>query len=432
MAAIGPLRRFDDKAEPHRTRVMDQPLNPGKAASSRSNVPGTQAPGRRFLLVAVLVTGAVLTLVGLFAASVSGEHMATFSVMVLMVAASFAVGGLIGFLFGIPRSLQEHAVTVPAATGMANEQPSYAVNTNLEQISDWLTKILVGIGLVEVARAPSAVGRLIDTLATSLGGHPIDKVMTGTVVIFFPIVGFLVSYLLTRLLLRRAFTQADLSAIGLVAAQAARSQVRQQEQIDADTFSLVATQLDPPPGTSPPGQQRLDAALTQASSALRSQVFSLARDRRAAHYVDPDRATMMRTIPVFHALIAADPESHRNHGQLGYALKDSEPADLDGAERELDLAIALRNRQGGRGWLYYELNRAALRVTRDLAKMAADEPTDPDTRSAILGDLQAAAANEHLRGIIWEDAEIQQWLAARAPERADLIPRQSATAPLPS
>jgi hypothetical protein len=411
--------RLDGNAEEDRTHAMEQLPIPSNAASSDSNLVSVRGPGWRSLLVAALAAVAVLVLVGLFAASGSGQHMATFSVVVLMVAASTAVGGLIGFLFGIPRSLQEQAVTVPAATGATNQQPSYAVNTNLEQISDWLTKILVGIGLVEIARAPSAVGRLVDSLATNLGGHPIDKVMTGTIIIFFPIAGFLASYLLTRLLLRRAFTQADLSAIGLVAAEAARTQVRQQEQTDADTFSLVATQLDPPPGTSAPGQQRLDAALIQASPALRSQVFSLARDRRAAHYQDRDRGTMMRTIRIFRALIAADPESHRNHGQLGYALKDSQPADLDGAERELDLAIALRNRQGSRGWLYYELNRAALRITRDLAKMARDEPTDPDTAAAILSDLQAAAANDHLRDIISEDAEIQQWLAARTPERGE-------------
>jgi hypothetical protein len=425
MTVIRPLRRLDDQPEQDGRRPMDQPSSRRNAAPSGSNGESASGPGRRSLLVAVLLTIAVLALIGLFAASVPGQRVATFSVVVLTVAASFAVGGLIGFLFGIPRSLQEHSATVPAASGEASQQLSYAVNTNLEQISDWLTKILVGIGLVEIARAPSVVGRLIDSLATNLGGHPIDKLMAGAVVIFFPISGFLVSYLLTRLLLRRAFTHADLAAIGLVAAEAARAQFRHQEQVDADTFSLVATQLDPPPGTGSPGQQRLDAALTQASSALRSQVFSLARDRRAAHYQDRERATMMRTIPVFRALIAADPESHRNHGQLGYALKDSEPADLDGAERELDLAIALRDRQGARGWLYYELNRAALRITRDLARMASQVPTDPGIRAAILSDLQAAAANDHLRSIISEDAEIQHWLAERAPEGGDLTPAAS-------
>jgi len=370
----------------------------------------------------MLVVVAVLILAGLFASSAPSQHVATFSVVVLTVAASFAVGGLIGFLFGIPRSLQEPAATGPVTAGTASQQAPYAVNTNLEQISDWVTKILVGIGLVQIARAPSAISRLINSVAANLGGHPLDKVMAGAVLILFPVLGFLVSYLLTRLLLRRAFTAADLSAISLVAAQAARSEVREQEQVDADSFSLVANQLDPPPGTSPPSQQQLAAALTRASSSLRSQVFSLARDRRAAHWQDKNKDTMMRTIPVFRALIAADPESHRNHGQLGYALKDSTPANPDGAEHELDLAIALRDSQGERGWLYYELNRAALRITRDLAKTGAQGPTDPDACAAILNDLQAAAANDDLHKVIADDSEIQRWLVARAPERSDLMP----------
>src|ERR1700677_651140 len=45
-----------------------------------------------------------------------------------------AAGSLIGIVFGVPRS--------------AND--SDAVNTNMEQISDWLTKLLVGAGLVEL------------------------------------------------------------------------------------------------------------------------------------------------------------------------------------------------------------------------------------------------------------------------------------------
>src|SRR5690242_16782606 len=43
--------------------------------------------------------------------------------------AFFAVGMSAGFIFGIPRGSHKY------------------VNSNLEQISDWLTKILVGVGL---------------------------------------------------------------------------------------------------------------------------------------------------------------------------------------------------------------------------------------------------------------------------------------------
>src|SRR5262245_13845481 len=59
------------------------------------------------------------------------------------------VGGIIGFLFAIPRSRQSDIRPQPADTAAIGavaqaphgRQSDYAANTNLEQISDWLTKI---------------------------------------------------------------------------------------------------------------------------------------------------------------------------------------------------------------------------------------------------------------------------------------------------
>src|SRR6266508_6277591 len=67
------------------------------------------------------------------------------AVAALVAGGAFVAGGLLGFLFGIPRSLAgpEGSVDGAAAGG------AYRPNTNLEQISDWLTKILVGVGLVQ-------------------------------------------------------------------------------------------------------------------------------------------------------------------------------------------------------------------------------------------------------------------------------------------
>ncbi len=66
-----------------------------------------------------------------------------------------AAGFLVGFLFGIPRVLQGEDV-------LPGQQPEYRqrVNTNLEQISDWLTKIIVGLGLVELRQCRITFTRL--------------------------------------------------------------------------------------------------------------------------------------------------------------------------------------------------------------------------------------------------------------------------------
>jgi hypothetical protein len=57
-------------------------------------------------------------------------------------------GALLGFLFGIPRVL---AADQSRNHDSRRNQMSDAIiaNTNLEQISDWLTKILVGVGLTQ-------------------------------------------------------------------------------------------------------------------------------------------------------------------------------------------------------------------------------------------------------------------------------------------
>jgi hypothetical protein len=74
------------------------------------------------------------------------------------------VGLLGGFLFGIPRS-------VPVGAGPDDHtHGSHAVNTKLEQISDWLTKILIGIGLVELARISGYLDALVHEVGDALGG----------------------------------------------------------------------------------------------------------------------------------------------------------------------------------------------------------------------------------------------------------------------
>jgi len=99
-----------------------------------------------------------------------------------------SVGWLIGFLFGIPKVLQGDAAqsTATAASaqqgaGAGNASPGataaatraqrnkYQVNTNLEQISDWLTKIIVGLGLINLKQVPELIQRLSNFMAPVMG-----------------------------------------------------------------------------------------------------------------------------------------------------------------------------------------------------------------------------------------------------------------------
>lgn len=104
------------------------------------------------------------------------------------------VGALLGFLFGVPKTLTEGSTTGGAtpdpapATGKSGQPAAappqgtvtnavrsghgVAANTNLEQISDWLTNILVGVGLVQIGKTPRACGRLTGHTAQLLGTQP--------------------------------------------------------------------------------------------------------------------------------------------------------------------------------------------------------------------------------------------------------------------
>ena len=62
-------------------------------------------------------------------------------------AASFTGGAAIGFLFGLPRAEKYRYIKKNDVDHNAKEY-EYADNTNLEEVSDWLTKIIVGLSLV--------------------------------------------------------------------------------------------------------------------------------------------------------------------------------------------------------------------------------------------------------------------------------------------
>ena len=159
----------------------------------------------------------------------------------LWAAACSSVGWFLGFLFGIPRSLSTDTARTTApvppegtATPADGDQntvslaksdvtplpspkpavatgPSTAVNTNLEQISDWLTKIIVGVTLVESRKVLDHLSNAAHVMAGSLGGDG-SVSFAFAILIYFFFSGLLGSYLLTRLFLQRAFTTAANSA----------------------------------------------------------------------------------------------------------------------------------------------------------------------------------------------------------------------------
>lgn len=102
-----------------------------------------------------------------------------------------AVGALIGFLFAVPRINPEVKI-----------RSRLIPNANVEAVSDWLTKILVGVSLVNF----HSIGAFADRLATRLS---IDTGQThafalGLITYFFA-VGVIQGYMLTRIFLTARF-----------------------------------------------------------------------------------------------------------------------------------------------------------------------------------------------------------------------------------
>jgi hypothetical protein len=155
----------------------------------------------------------MLTLAGGFAAIAiysltqqDGIRLTVFACAALLALASLLVGVFIGFIFGIPKTV----TTTPNDTAFAVPAAKYHGNTNLEEISDWLTKILVGAGLVELGKLGAAFGSLSETLArdNALGGG--GKIVAPTVIILYAVAGFMLAYLYARIYLARKFSDARL------------------------------------------------------------------------------------------------------------------------------------------------------------------------------------------------------------------------------
>ena len=167
---------------------------------------------RRFILIFTAIGAACLFIYSLHT-SLSWTWVSILGVGLLTASASFAVGGFLGFLFGIPRSATTHAADDKSSTDgtASNSQLPYRGNTNLEQISDWLTKIIVGVGLVELKGAPELFQRLAYFLGsgfTAAGAPRNDAISLDLMALFF-VSGFFLSYLMARLFLQGAFITAE-------------------------------------------------------------------------------------------------------------------------------------------------------------------------------------------------------------------------------
>jgi hypothetical protein len=86
--------------------------------------------------------------------------------------------------------------------------------SHLEEISDWLTKILVGLGHVELRSLPTYIERAGYYVAQGLGAN--QQSIASGLILYFLGLGFLCGYLLTRMFTGPAFRLAnEATTVGL-------------------------------------------------------------------------------------------------------------------------------------------------------------------------------------------------------------------------
>ncbi len=180
-------------------------------------------------------------------------------------------------------------------------------------------------------------------------------------------------------------------------------QLDRRDAAQSNALILVNRQLNSLKGGAAPAQDDLNKAITEAPASTRIQIFNQAEQTRRVNRIDNPHL-MALTIPVFRALIAADTNDqyHRNHGSLGWALKDQPNAGLaewQAASDELTTAIGIRDRRRVSGWKLYEANRALCNIHL-LDGLPPGDRKIPSLTALIRQDLAAAETDNYARPMV--------------------------------
>jgi hypothetical protein len=156
-------------------------------------------PGWVFVAAGLGLIVVVVVAIGLYAGSAGKVSVAAAALLVS--AGAFAAGGMLGFLFAVPH------VVAPASS--TTSEPVLRSSTNLEEISDWLTKILVGLGLVELGKIIASGTEFVDFLKPAFGDTPGSAAVALADITFFAVAGFVALYYITRVFITPALKQVE-------------------------------------------------------------------------------------------------------------------------------------------------------------------------------------------------------------------------------
>ena len=167
-------------------------------------------------------------------------------IALLVASAGFASGALLGFLFGVPRAARAGEANAAASGGTAAQPASkLAANTNLEEVSDWLTKIVVGVTLVQFAKMNEALLDFGGEVSRAVPGVPNAGFAACLILCGAAVSGFMLAYLKSRTSLMRAFdalgaAKAQINTVGQSSFAAEARKIIQYPQIAPDPAAVTA------------------------------------------------------------------------------------------------------------------------------------------------------------------------------------------------
>lgn len=127
------------------------------------------------------------------------------AVAFLTISGAYLLAGIVlGFLFGMPRSAKFRYQPGISSNGQ-DDSPMYTDNTNLEDVSDWLTKIIVGLSLVNFEKILKYTDSSAIGIAISLSGRANSGAaysLSYALIFLFLLSGFIASYLWSFAILR--------------------------------------------------------------------------------------------------------------------------------------------------------------------------------------------------------------------------------------
>src|SRR6516162_1933083 len=156
---------------------------------------------RYFAFSQAVFFGFPLVMLGIYCAELPAGGLMAFGAAAMVMAACFLSGALIGFLFGIP-----HALSSDSGIRSGEQDNRLITNTNLEQVSDWLTKIIVGVTLVQLGNVTRRFGELA-TSVSSIFGSPStqNKIVAGAIILYSAVFGFFACYIAARSIITLVF-----------------------------------------------------------------------------------------------------------------------------------------------------------------------------------------------------------------------------------